>query len=316
MKRSITLNFTELLLVLLKGKMSVSDSLAILARDDMDKHIRNIAISLLGTMKKGKGLSESLRIINNEAFFEPLYLTLISAAELTGNIEPVLQRIVSDLQRKQKAKETVINILIYPSIIVVLAILGTMILILQGIPFFVSAGMLSGDIMIDAIFGIVAAGSVLLLGGIMLFSVYFRIFYNDSPEFRIFYLLDFLLKSNVTLLESLSHCIVSLGQTKFGKGLVSIKKDIASGIPFSVAFAKVKNFSPYVLGWLSVAGMHGNIGDVCGNIKEYYGEKDNKTREIAARLIEPMIIMLTGVYILIIMVTVVLPILTRTGGSL
>jgi type IV pilus assembly protein PilC len=317
MKNGAALYFSELLLVLLKGKTGIVDALHILAGEGIEKRIRDSAVSLLVTMKKGKGLSESLRgIRKGKVYFEPLYLTLIAAAELTGNIEAVLERIVVDLRRKQQAKENVINILIYPSIIVLLAISGSILIIAKGIPYFVSGGLLSGEVVRDAMLGICLAGTVLLLGGTVLFTVYFRIFYNDSPEFRIFYLLDFLVQSNISLLEALSHCIVSLGQTKYGKALVMIKKDIASGLPFSAAFAKAKHFSPYVLGWLSVAGKHGNISEICGSIKEYYAQKDSKTREIAARLIEPLVIVLTGFYVLIIMVTVVLPILTFTGGSL
>jgi len=317
MSRTVTLHFFELLLTLLKGKTSIVDALQILSREGIEKNITTVSSSLLLAMKKGKSLSESLGSINkSKAYFEPLHLTLITAAELTGNIEVILERIVMDLKRKQKAKETVLNILIYPSMIVLLAIIGTAIIIAKGIPFFVSEGLLSSDVKADAIFGICFAGAVLLLGGGLLFMVYFKIFYNDSPAFRIFHLLNFLLQNNVSLLEALSQCIISLKQTKYGKSLVLIKKDIASGISFSAAFEKTKQFSPYVLGWLSVAASQGSISEICGCIKNYYADKDNKTRDIAAKLIEPMIIVLTGFYLLIVMVTVVLPIITSIGGSL
>ena len=315
MKQTATLLFSEMLLVLLKGKTGIVDALHILSSYGSEKHISDCSSSLLLTMKKGKSLSESLRNIHkSRVFFEPLYLTLIAAAELTGNVETVLERIVIDLRRKKKARETVINILIYPSIIILLAIIGSVIIIVKGIPLFVSGGLVSPGLVSGAVHGIGMAGAILLLGGCMLFIVYFNIFYNDSSEFRIFYLLDFLSQSKVSLLEALSQCIASLGQTKYGRALVIIKKDIASGISFSEAFAKTKQFSPYVLGWLSIAGKHGNIGNICGNIKDYYAQKDNRKREIASRLIEPLVIVFTGFYVLVVMVTVILPILTFTGG--
>ena len=317
MKNSnITLHFTELLLTLLKGKTSLADSLRILAGDGMERQIRNSAVSLLATMKKGKGLSESLRIVQGKVFFEPLYLTLIAAAELTGNIKDVLERIAGDLRRRQLAKENVINILIYPSIIVLIAIAGTIAIIVKGMPLFISGGLISVGVLSDAKAGIGIAGMVLLLGGSTLFTIYFRIFNNDSNEFRIFYLLDFLLQSNVTLIEALSYCITSMARTKYGKALVSIKKDITSGVPFSEAFARISYFPPYVTGWLSVAGTNGETSEICGNIKNYYSRRDCRNREIAAKLIEPAVIVLTGIYVLIIMLTVILPILTYAGGAL
>ena len=310
-----TLHFSELLSALLKGKTSLVDALYILARDGIEKAVQDTAITVLSTMKKGKGLSESLRVIRKKKVcFEPLYLTLIAAAELTGSIENVLDRIVMDLKRKQKVRENVANILIYPSIIILLAITGTIMMVIKVIPFFISGGLVSNDVLSDAIAGISIAGIFLISGGTTLFIFYFRIFYLDSPEFRIFYLLDFLLCGNVTLPEALSQCIMSMAGTKYGRALIKIKKDIASGIAFSVAFSKIKYFPSYVVGWISIAHMHGNIIEACGNIKDYFAQKDDKVRARAAKLIEPAVIVLTGIYILIIMITVILPILTSIGG--
>jgi type IV pilus assembly protein PilC len=312
-----TLQFCELLLVLLEGKTKLMEALNILARDGIERPVRDSAVSLLGLMKKGKGFSECLRSIKNgKVAFDPLYISLITAAEATGNIEAVLKRIVIDLQRKRRAKENVVNILIYPAIIVLLAICGTIAIVLKGMPLFITRGLLSADAVSEAKAGICFAGMVLLSGGAALFMLYFKIFGKDSPEFRIFYLLDFLMRSNVSLLESLSHCIINMAGNKHAGALIRIKKDISAGVAFSTAFAKIKYFSPYVLGWLQVADLHGNLSDICCSIRDYYARKDERLREIAAKLIEPAVIVLTGLYVLIIMVTVILPILTYTGAVL
>jgi type II secretory pathway component PulF len=309
------LRFAELLLTLLKAKTSLFDSLHILARDGIEKEVRDSAVSLLSSMKKGKGFSESLRCLKSGVSFTPLYLTLISAAELAGSLETVLERVINDLRRKQAARENAVNILIYPAIIVFLAVAGTIALIARGMPLLIAEGFLSADVMRDAKAGIGVAALVLLSGGGALVIVYFKIFCGDSPEFRIFYLLDFLLRSNVTLPEALSHCVMGLAGTKFSGALIAIKKDIAHGVRFSSAFGKIKHFSPYVRGWLSVADTQGDLSEISGSIRDYFGRRDNKTREVAARLMEPAVIVLTGSYVLIIMITVVLPILTFTGGS-
>ena len=315
--KTATLHFAELLLTLLRGRTGLLDALHILTREGIEKQVRDSAVSLLLLMKKGKGLSDSLRMLNEgKVRFEPIYLTLVEAAELTGNIEAVLEQIVADLKRKQEARENAVNILIYPAIIVLLAVAGTVTIIVKGMPFFVAGGMLSANVVRDAKFGIATAAAVLLSGGSALLTAYFKIFNNDSPESRIFYLLDFLLGGNVSLLDALSQCVVNMGQTKHGNALLAIKKDIASGRTFSGAFAKTRCFSAYVLGWLSIADTHGNLSEICGSIKDYYIQKDCKTREVAAKLMEPAVIVLVGLYVLIIMITVVLPVLSFAGGLL
>jgi general secretion pathway protein F len=312
---AVALRFAELLLTLLKGKTSLYDSLHILARDGIEKGVRESAVSLLSSMKKGKGFSESLRYVKNGVSFAPLYLTLISAAELAGSLETVLERITNDLRRKQTARGNAVNMLIYPAIIVFLAVAGTIALIVRGMPLLIAEGFLSADVVRDAKAGIGIAALVLLSGGGALFIVYFKIFRGDSPEFRIFYLLDFLLRSNVALPEALSHCVMSMAGTKFSGALIAIKKDIAHGVRFSSAFGKIRHFSPYVRGWLCVADAQGDLSEISGSIRDYFEKRDNKTREIAARLMEPAVIVLTGSYVLIIIITVILPILTFTGGS-
>ena len=310
-----TLHFTEILSALLKGKTSLADALYILTREEIERSLRDTAVFILSAMKKGKSLSDSLRSIKKgKVFYEPLYLTLISAAESAGNIETILERIAIDLKKKQRAKENVVNILIYPAIIVLLAVAGTIVILIKVIPFFMSEGLVSKDIVSDAITGIILAAMVLVSGGTALFTCYFRLFYYDSPEYRIFYLLDFLLRSKLTLSEALLQCALNLSGTKYGRALIHIKNDIASGMSFPAAFSKARHLPPYVLGWLSIAGEYGSISESCKNLSEHFARKDEKERERAAKLIEPAIIILTGIYLFIIMLTVILPILTSIGG--
>jgi len=316
-KAAATLHFSEMLLSLLKGKTSLMDALRILSQEGIEKEVRESAIALLSVMKKGKNLSESLRLAKSgKVSFEPMYITLITAAEATGSIDKVLERIVNDLRHKQNVKDNVRGILVYPCIVITVAIAGTIVLITKGFPMFMENGLLREDFLSDAVSGIVMAGTVLLLGGGLLFIVYYRIFYMDSPEYSIFYILDFLLHNNIMLTEALSYCVLGVKNNKYAKAIVNIKKDTASGILFSTAFSRSGLFSSYVSGWLSVADSGGYIADICGNIRDFYEQKDNKIREIASKLIEPAIIVLTGLYILIIMLTVVMPVLTYTGGLL
>jgi type IV pilus assembly protein PilC len=133
-------------------------------------------------------------------------------------------------------------------------------------------------------------------------------------EFRIFYLLSFLLEGNITIPDALSQCITGMGESKQGRALVAIKKEIASGTRLSQAFARSAVFSSYVSGWLAIADESGNIGEACRNISAYYQKRDAQIRHIASKCIEPAFIIVTGIYLLILIQSVILPILTHAGG--
>ena len=316
-KTTATLRFSEMLLSLLRGKTSLIDALYILSGDNMEIQIKNSALALLAVMKKGKNLSDGLRLTENSSIrFEPMYHSLITAAEATGNIVHVLERIVYDMRRKESAKGNVQGILFYPCIIVAVAIIGTIALVTKGLPVFIEAGFLTSDVLSDSVTGIVFAGIILLAGGAILFYFYYRIFYFDLPEYTIFYILDFLLRSNIPLSQALSYCILSVNNSKYARAIVMIKNEVISGIPFSAAFEHTGIFSGFVTGWLAVADSNGNLTEICENIKDYYEQKDKKQRLAMSKFMEPAIIILTGIYIFIIMITVVLPVLTYAGGIL
>ena len=312
---SVTLHFTELLLTLIKGNTGLVDALHILSREGIERRVRESALSLLMFMKRGYGFSESLNLIRNRMiFFNSMYITLIAAAEITGAVDNVLEQIKKDLQRRKHVTENAFNIMIYPVIVIIIAVTGTVLLIFKGMPLLVVEEYLSEEIIKKAANGIFLAGIILLIGGIILFTAYFRIFCLDSNEFRIFYMLDFLLKNNVTILDTITQCITGIKDIKYSDALMNIKKDITNGISFSRAFSKLPHLSSYVNAWLSVADTQGNISEICGNIKNYYEREDAKKREVFTRLIEPSVIVLTGSYLLILILTVIIPIITLAGG--
>ncbi|GHV77500.1 type II secretion system protein GspF [Spirochaetia bacterium] len=310
-----TIQFTAMLLALIRGNTRLIDALHILSNKGIDPAVREVTGKLLGVMKKGRGFSDSLEAVNGGGvYFTPLYCTLIKAAERTGSIDAVLEGILSDLKRKQEARENLMGVMVYPLIVISMACIGTVVILLKGIPLFVDAGFLSGAVLDSAVSGIVWAGVFLVGSGGILFIVYFQIFGRDSAEFTVFYLLSFLLQNKISIHDALAQCVVSVGETKYGKALVSIKQAIASGVRLPDAFAKQPVFPAYVTGWLAIADKNGNTGEACGTIYRYFQERDARKRAIAAKCIEPAIIIITGMYVLLLIQAVILPVLTHTGG--
>jgi type IV pilus assembly protein PilC len=317
-KNRLTIRFFEMLLVLLQGKTNFIDALTILSNAGTEKNVQETAKKLLLLMKKGRTFSDSLTVIQNTKtlLVNPLYINLIKASELTGSLDIVLEHILADLQRKQKSVETIATVMMYPAIIVLVACAGTVFLLVKGLPLFINAGLLSGNVLSSAINGIIFAGVFLGVAGAAVFFACYKVFGDDSAEFRLFYLLSFLLQAKIPLNDALSQCIVGIHNAKYGKALIQIKKEISSGVHLSAAFAHTNVFSSYITGWLAIADENGDVTSVCRNIAAYFQKRDEHIREIASRCIEPVIIVITGIYLLILLQAVVLPLLTRAGGLL
>jgi type II secretory pathway component PulF len=306
-----------MLLTLIRGNMSLTDALHIMSREGIEPAIRESAEELLGATKKGRSLSAGMGMLREgKVRFSPLYLTLIRAAELTGSLEGVLTSIGTDIHRRQAARELIGTVMIYPVLIIAVAFAGTLVMIVKGIPLFTRGGFLSGPLLENAVAGCIVAGVFLLSAGALLLLLCYHMFGKDSAEFRIFYLLAFLLRNNITLPEALSQSIAAMAGTKQEQALVRIKQDITAGVRVSRAFSRSTLVSPYITGWLTVADESGDLAGACGTIAEFFRQRDKRRRERAAKFVEPAAIMITGSYLLILILTVILPILTHAGGLL
>jgi type II secretory pathway component PulF len=261
--------------------------------------------------------SDSLVIVGRASRQIPrLYITIIRAAEMTGAIDQVLPEILDDLKQKQKAGEHLVTVLVYPLVIIAVALAGTFAVIFKGIPLFIRTGFVSGEVITSAISGVIMAGVFLFSGGGLLAVLFYMFFLKESPEYKIFYLLSFLLKAGVPLNDALSRCIESLGDTKPGQALLFIKKDIAGGSRLCQAFTQSALFSPYIISWLSIADENGRLDEICQGIADYLRQKNLRRKELAAKCVEPAAIIATGIYLLILVQNVILPLLTHAGGLL
>jgi type II secretory pathway component PulF len=316
-KETRTLQFMEMLLVLLEGNINLTDAVSILTDHGTEKSVRETAEKLMTILKKGRTFTEAMTVsFRGGLVFPDSYEGLVRAAEKTGAVNRAFVQITSDLKRKIKAREAIITALLYPAAIIFIALAGTVVLLLKGFPFFAEAGMLSKEYMPQAKNSILFAGVFLLVSGTASAFACYKLYAKESAPFRIFYELSFLLDGNISLPDALSSCIMCIGENKWGRALAQVKKDIISGARLAASFEKTGVFPAYITGWLAVGDRNGEIKTVCHNIAEYYMGKDEKRRATTARFLEPLFIVITGVYLLILIQGVIIPVLTRVGGSL
>ena len=316
-KAARTLRFVEMLLALLEGHTNLTDAARILSGESMEKPVRDTAEKLLAVLKKGRSFAEGLAAASRGTLlFPPLYEEILRPAEQTGAVDKALARIAEHLRRTIKAREAVAAALAYPTAVVLIALAGTAFLLWKGLPLFAGAGMLPDDFLARARSSVIFAGVFLLASGAVAAFACYRLIARESPPSRIFYELSFLLEGKIPLPDALSSCIMSMGNTKWGRALARAKWDIASGGRLARAFADSGVFPAYITGWLAVGDRNGEIETVCRRIADYYRNRDERGSAAAMRLAEPLFIVITGAYLVMLIQGVILPVLTRAGGLL
>jgi type IV pilus assembly protein PilC len=316
-KAARTLRFVEMLLALLEGHAHLTDAVHILSGGPIEKPVRETAEKLMAVLKKGRTFAEGFAAASRGTLlFPPLYAEMLRSAEQTGAVDRALARIAEHLRRKIKAREAVVAALVYPAAVVFIALAGTAVLLWKGLPLFAGAGMLPDEYLAQARSSAVFAGVFLLASGAAAAFACYRLIARESEPFRIFYELSFLLEGKVSLPDALSSCIMGMGETKWGRALARVKRDITAGGRLAQAFADSGVFPAYITGWLAVGDRNGEIETVCRHIAEYYRDRDGRRRAAATRFAEPLFIVLTGAYLVILIQGVILPVLTRAGGLL
>jgi type II secretory pathway component PulF len=316
-KRKSTLYFMEMLFALLESNTTLTDAINILSGKEIEKPIRETAEKLMIILRKGGSFTDALAKSSDGMLeFSPSYEGLMRSAEKTGAVNGAVKLIAEDLRRKIRAREMIVTAILYPAAIVFIALAGTVALLLKGLPFFAEAGMLPEEYTVQAEGSILFAGIFLFVSGTVCAFASYKWFIKESAPYRIFYELSFLLDGNISLPDALSSCIISMGENKWGQALAHAKKDIISGARLSASFEKTGIFPAYITGWLAIGDKNGEIKTVCHSIAEYYMDKDKRRREAAMRFTEPLFIVITGVYLLILIQGVIIPVLTRVGGSL
>jgi type IV pilus assembly protein PilC len=304
-----------MLFTLLGGNTNLIDAVNVLSGREIEKPLRETAAKVMGVLKKGGGFAEALAYASGKVLvFPERYRGLIRSAEKTGRVDAALARIAGDLRRKMKARETITAAMMYPVTVAIIALSGTIVLIYRGIPFFAESGILSGAFLSRAVASVIFAGIYLFAAGVLLTFTCYKLFIRESACFSIFYELSFLLEGDISLPEALTSCITTAGENKWGRALALVKRDIISGGRVAAAFEGTGIFPAYITGWLNIGDKNGEIKTVCRRIAEYYLARDERRREIVIRCMEPLFIAITGIYLLILIQGVVLPILTRAGG--
>lgn len=128
-------DLTKQLATLLNAGLPLDRSLSLLVELTDDGSQVQIMISqLLDKVRSGTPLSEALD--NQNGVFSKFYINMIRAGEAGGQLDGVLDRLSDYMERSKELRGTVKTALIYPAILVSMAVLSLMVLLTFVVPQF------------------------------------------------------------------------------------------------------------------------------------------------------------------------------------
>ncbi|HEY2799877.1 MAG TPA: type II secretion system F family protein, partial [Chthoniobacterales bacterium] len=126
--------FTRQLATLIDAGLPLLRGLNVLAKQEHDAVLRNTINQLAESVQGGSTFSEGLA--QHPRIFNKLYLNMVKAGELGGALEIVLGRLAEFQEKAQKVKNKVVSAMIYPAIVLCLAVVIMAFLLVFIVPKF------------------------------------------------------------------------------------------------------------------------------------------------------------------------------------
>jgi type IV pilus assembly protein PilC len=120
MDRKQLLSFSRQMAVFLRAGISILDALEIILEGCTDKMLKATIFDMLEALRGGVTFAAAART-HPEAFPE-YYLGVLEAAELTGNLDTVLDELATYISRDLDARRKIVSALFYPGCVLIMAI--------------------------------------------------------------------------------------------------------------------------------------------------------------------------------------------------
>ena len=342
-KKTIS-EFTALLSMLLDSGLSVKDSLEILKTITKDIKVNALVYAIEKNLKAGSSFYSSMK--NMGSSLPVIYSSMVKVGETTGDLSFVFRKINDYLKRQKKIREKLISSLIYPVIVLLVAVFS-MILIStfiipkmseifiglgSGVPEGVkqvlsfSKGIFTGFLIAIPLFVILSivisvirkrnSNFALAVDWLKLKVPLIGSFVEDNHFLNILFTLDALTSSAVTVEDALGEVAAIASNMAIKEALNKAHEKVLKGTSLSEAFGHEKIVPARITKWIAVGERTGNMSKVFGQLSDYYENELEKKQARFMSLIEPTLIIFTGGIVFGIVLMVIIPLFSAFGTIL
>lgn len=330
--------FSRQLATLVKAGVPLVKGLSIIHAQVENKSLKAIVNSLQINIESGRSLSEALGLY--PGVFSEIFINMVKAGEMGGALDAILEKMSGYLEEADKLMRKFKNAMIYPAIVVSMALLITSFIFIKVIPSFKEM-FISLDItlplptlIVIGISDFIRGFYLYLAGAIIGLAVAFH-FYSRSetgrlnldriklklPIFgnliikvtiaRFSRTLAVLVKSGISIVHSLEIVARTCGNLVVERALLNTKLKVSHGekIGESLRASGKEVFAPLVVDMITVGEETGNISAMLDKIADFYEEEANGAISALMSLIEPLLIIFLGGLVALIALAMFLPIM-------
>jgi len=331
--------FSRQLSTLIDSGVPLVQALGILGEQIENKNLRQVVIGVRQDIEAGMNFYDALA--KHPHVFSELFINMTKAGEASGTLNDVLDRLASYLEKSASLTRKIRSAMVYPIILISMAVLITAGLLLKVVPIFKEIfTSLGGKLPLPTLI-LIEVSNVLsryflpFVGLLVALGFLFKKYINtdrgrynlDAQKLRIPVLGQLvhkvalarfsrtfatLVKSGVAILNALEIVGKTAGNKVIEEAVLECRKAVRDGELISRQLSKNRTFPPMVCRMIGVGEQSGQLEKMLSKIADFYDEQVDTAVTTLTSMIEPIVIAFLGIIIGSIVISLFLPIFKIT----
>ena len=318
---------------ILKAGVSIINALEMMESQTENKDLKKSIGKVRGSVEKGETLSDAMR---TENLFPSILVDMVKAGEASGSLETSLSRMAVQFEKDAKTKGMIKKAMIYPMVLLCVAIGVLVVMVVYVIPKFVSMFEDLGSdlpfmtkmmlnlsnfvinywyIIIIAIAAIVILyksykktdSGKHLIDGIKLKIPVFGELAKKTACARFARTMSTLLQAGMPMIEALDIVASTMDNVLYKDALQKVKNGVSLGMPLSEQLRKTNLFPPMILHMTGIGEETGNLEEMLTNTAVYYEEEVELATQSITALMEPLIILVMAAIVIVLVLSIYQP---------
>lgn len=334
---------TRQLATLLDSSIPLEESLSIVSNHCSDERLAKVLFSVRDEVIQGQRLGEALKKF--PSVFNNTYISLVSAGDSSGKLDLMFTNLANYLEESESVRQKVISAMAYPLILIAFSFVVIIALLMFVMPQVVDQ-FIRADVALPLLTNILLSVSnhipliliLLTLGSGGLFLTYKRLikdihrqksFHRGFLYFPLFG--DFMLKAELERFSSTMHLLLKSGinldlalneasmviNNLYLRSIIDqSNKDLKEGRDFIGALKDSSVLPDIFIQLISSGYMAGNLSLMFEKVAQFMKSEIETKRSVLLSLLEPIVIIIMGAFILLVVLAILIPIMQMNAISL
>jgi len=343
-KAKVLMIFTRQLATLIDSGLPLLRGLTVLARQEPNPIMKSTVTNIADNVQTGSTFSETLS--QYPKIFNKLYINMVKAGELGGVLEIVLNRLAEYQEKAQKLKNKIVAAMVYPIIVMFIAVAIMVFLMLVIVPRFekIFEDMLGDKNKLPELtklvigfsrwmgdnFLFLVAGTVIIFIGWKLYAAtkggrrvidqlklklpLFGDVQRKTAISRFSRTLGTLVTSGVPILQALNITRETAGNTIVSDAIGKVHDAVKEGESMVAPLESSNVFPPMVISMVDVGEETGQLPEMLLKIADVYEDEVDNSVSALTSMLEPLMIVVLALVVGVIVMALFLPLIEVIKG--